>query len=186
MNIKGLIVIGAVTLTMLVIGFGSYFHYSNVGVDLEEGIDAQVAQNKNAYSTFSQTAIDQMNVANSYKSGLKEIIVASIEGRYGGPGQKSVPAVVNEKYPGAFDSKMFENINRVIEAGRRDFSAEQKKLISRVQVYKSNLRYQWSGMWLRYAGYPTIDLTQPQYNPIISEATGESFKTGVDKGIQFK
>ncbi len=181
---KGLIITGIVAIVLLAIGVGSYVSYSNKGVDFEQGIEAQVAQNKNSYSTFSQTAVESMGVAQEYKKALQDVIVGSIEGRYGQGGTKPVVQAVREAYP-TIDPQLFAQVQRVIESGRRDFSAEQKKLISKVQAYKSNLNYAWSGMWLRYAGYPNLDLSLPQYNPIISEATGESFKTGVDKGIKF-
>ncbi|MNV54769.1 hypothetical protein D3C71_1469780 [compost metagenome] len=80
---------------------------------------------------------------------------------------------------------MFRNVQLTIESGRRDFSAEQKLLISKVQGYRAAIRKPWSGMWLSFAGYPQIKLDEPKYNPVVSEGTRETFQTGTDKGIKF-
>ncbi len=179
------IAVGGVFLALIAFTVISYFSYANSGVDHEEGIRAQVSSNKAKYSEFTQTAVDQMAVADASKEALKEVIIGGIEGRYGGPGQKSVPAFVQENYPGQFDNSIFVRISQVIESGRRDFTVEQKQLIGRVQGYRSDLRKPWSKMWYTFAGFPEINLDEPQYNPIITAQTGESFNTGVDKGIQF-
>lgn len=179
------IIFGGIAILLAVFSVGTYLSYTNWAVDQEELIDAQVRQNQNAYSTFTQTAVDKMKVADAYKKGLQEIITAGIEGRYGGPGQKSIPMVVNEKYPGVFNETMFIDISRTIESGRRDFSQEQKLLISKVQGYRAELRKPWPKLWLASAGFPTIKLDEPKYNPVVTEATKETFQTGTDKGIQF-
>lgn len=178
-------IVGGLAIIMLVVGVGTYFSFANKGVDFEESIDAQVDQNQNKYSEFTQTAVESMGVAKQYQAAVKDVIVAGIEGRFGEGGSKSLVQAFNEAYPATLDPTLFNRVQQVIESGRRDFSAEQKMLISKVQGYKSALRKPWSGMWLEYAGYPTIDLTASKYNPVVSENTRETFKTGTDKGIQF-
>lgn len=179
-------VIGVLFLALVLVGVSSYFSYSSTGVDYEEGIDAQVRQNQNKYSEFTQTAIESMGVAKQYQAAVKDVITAGIEGRFGKDGSKSLVQAFNEAYPANFDPALFNKVQMVIESGRRDFSAEQKQLISKVQGYRSSLRKPWSGMWLKYAGYPTINLDDPKYNPVVSAATTETYKTGTDKGIQFQ
>jgi len=174
----------AAVLLIGVFAVSQYFSYSNSGVDHEEGIEAQVSTNAAKYSQFTQAAIESMGVANAYKDALKEVIVGSIEGRYGEGGVKPVAQAVREAYPN-IDPNLFNQVQRIIESGRRDFFNEQKLLIARVQGYRSDLRKPWSKFWYTQAGYPQIDLKAPQYNPILSAATQDTFRTGTDKGIQF-
>lgn len=171
---------------ILLVGFFAitYFNYSNWAVDQEELIDAQVRQNQNAYSTFTQTAVESMGVTKEYQKAVKDVITAGIEGRYGEGGAKPLALAVREAYPN-IDPAMFRNVQLTIESGRRDFSAEQKLLISKVQGYRASIRKPWSGMWLKSAGYPTINLEEAKYNPVVSEGTKETFSTGTDKGIKF-
>ena len=183
MKIVGIIA-GVVLLVALVFGVSTYFGYSNWAVDQEEMIDAQVRQNQNSYSTFTQTAVESMGVTKEYQKAVKDVITAGIEGRYGQQGAKPLALAVREAYP-TIDPAMFQRVQLTIESGRRDFSAEQKLLISKVQGYRSELRKAWPKIWLSAGNYPTINLNDPKYNPIVTGATRESFETGTDKGIQF-
>lgn len=181
---KALIIIAIVAILGLGIVGQQYYSFAGTGVDLEEDIDAQVSQNKNKYSEFSSSAVESMNVASAYKNALKDVITGALEGRYGEGGTKPLIQAVSEAYPN-IPQDLFLKVQTIIESGRKDFSAEQKKLISKVQVYKVALRKPWSGMFLKMAGYPTIDLTKPEYSPIISGQTKENFATGTDSGIKF-
>jgi hypothetical protein len=180
------LLVGTFIVLVLLVVFGtSYYGAAVDGVNFEEGIIAQVQQNKNKYSTFTQTAVEKMMVADKYKDALKEVMTAAIEGRYGKDGSKAAVQAMQERYPGQLDPSLYMQISAGIEAGRRDFSYDQTMLISKVQQYRSALKYPWSGMWLKKAGYPTIDLSKPEFNPIVSEQTDNNFKTGTDTGIKF-
>lgn len=183
-----IIAVGVVILVLLVGGISSYVSYANSGVNYTETIDEQVAANKIKYSEFTSSAVEQMQVADKYKDALKDLITAAIEGRYGENGSTAVVQAMNEKYPGELDNTLFLSVQDTIKAGRIEFAQEQKMLAAKVKSYRIALRSQWSGMWLAYAGYSVsepIDLSAPQYNPIINAATDESFKSGKDKGVKF-
>lgn len=158
---------------------------NDTAVTHEEAIDAQVQANMAKYSEFSSTAVESMGVATQYKKAVAEVISAGIEGRFGKDGSKSLVQAFSEAYPATLDPTLFNRVQLVIESGRRDFTAEQRMLISKVQSYKLDLRKGWSGMWMSAAGYPTIDLKDPKYNVVVSGATKQSFETGVDEGIKF-
>lgn len=182
-------VVGIIMSAILLVGIAfvgiNWFSYANKGVELEEGIRAQIEQNKNKYSEFTQTAVESMGVAKQYQGAVKDVIVAGIEGRFGPDGSKSLVQAFTEAYPATMDATLFTKVQQVIESGRRDFANEQKMLIGKVQVYRTALRQPWSKMWLEFAGFPTIDLSEPQYSPVVSGATRETFQTGTDQGISF-
>lgn len=183
MKNKGLIIGGAIIVAILVLLGGSYISAVNTGANHEVGIEAQYKSNQNQYSNFTQSAVENLGVADRYKEGFKEILIGGLEGRYGEDGAQGTLLAIQEAYPGAFDDKLYANVQRVIESGRTNFKAEQDQLIQKVAAYERDLRFFWSGFWLRTAGYPSVDLAQ--YKPVISGKTAETFNTGIDQGIQF-
>lgn len=179
----GKVAIGAV-LAVVILGaivlVSQYFSWSNTAVDYETKIDATVSTNKVEYNRFTRTVIESLGIANEYKKGLTEVITAGLQGRYADKGAGgSLATAIREAYP-SIPQDMFLTVQRQIEAGRQNFADEQNKLIDQVQRYKAATKRPWSGMWLRYAGFPTIDLNKPEYNPIVSAQTKESFETGED------
>lgn len=182
---KALIVLGLVGV-VLAGAFGLiYMNMYNLGVQHETSIEAQVSQNQNKYSEFTQTAVEQMGIAREYQGAVKDVLTAAIEGRFGEGGSNAMFQAFTEAYPAELDPRLYERVMQTVEAGRRDFSNEQKMLISKVQAYKLDLRSAWSGMWLGAAGFPNLDLADPQFNPVVTSQTRETFQTGTDEGIKF-
>lgn len=180
----GLILGGVIAVLALAFG-GMYVSYSNLGVRHEAGIEAQVSQNQNKYSEFTQTAVEQMGIAREYQGAVSKVIKEAIEGRFGENGSQALLQAFNEAYPANLDPDLYKKVMQTVEAGRRDFANEQKMLISKVQAYKIDLKSFWSGMWLKQAGYPMLDLSEPQFNPVVTGQTRDTFRTGTDEGIKF-
>lgn len=179
-------IIGAAIVAVFVLGLvGIYVSMANLGVRHEAGIEAQVSQNQNKYSEFTQTAVEQMGIAREYQGAVKDVIREAIQGRFGENGSQALLQAFNEAYPANLDPDLYKKVMQTVEAGRRDFANEQKMLISKVQAYKIDLKSVWSGMWLKQAGYPTLDLSEPQFNPVVTGQTRDTFRTGTDTGIKF-
>ena len=169
-----IIILGAIVLTT------SYFGWANTGVDYERDIRKMVSANEIEYNRFTRTVVESLGVANQYKKGLTEVIEAGLQGRYADKGAGgSLATAIKEAYP-TIPQDMFLTVQRQIEAGRMNFADEQRRLVDAVENYKGATQRPWSGMWLRYAGYPTINFDEPKYNPIVSSQTKESFTTGED------
>lgn len=183
--IIGIAFAGAILL-MLIVGVSSYLSAATYGATVEEAIDAEVRTNQTQYSQFTQTAIETLGVADKYAGKVSEVIEKAIQGRFGENGSQAMVQAFNEAYPASLNDGMYMKVMNIIEAGRRDFAAEQNQLTSKVQGYRTSLRTPWRGMWLAYAGFPTIDLKDPKYNPVISAKADKAFKTGVDEGLQLK
>lgn len=181
----GLVAFGLIIFATIGIFTISYFNYAGQGVTYEENIDAQVKANQAKYSEFTQTAVEQMGIAREQRDAVAKIIKDGIEGRFGPNGSTAMVQAFNEAYPAKFDGALYGKIMQTVEAGRRDFTAEQKMLISKVQAYRVALRKPWSSMWLKFAGFPVINLDDPMYSPVVSGQTRETYKTGIDAGIKF-
>ncbi len=181
-----LIVLGVIVAA--VVGIGgfvayNYNHYYSLGVTYENDIKAQQSQNQNVLSSLSLRVVEQMGVAKEYKQAVQDVIKQGIEGRFGPNGSGAMIQAFSEAYPATLSPDIYMKVQNSIESGRRDFEAEQKLLISKVQVYQNALDMLWSGFWLKLAGKPTINLAD--YRVIVSNHTQETYKTGVDTGIKF-
>jgi hypothetical protein len=71
-----------------------------------------------------------------------------------------------------------------MEAGRNKFENAQTKFIDTKRAYETNLGYLWKGMWLRTAGYPTINLDD--YKIVSSGHAKKAFETGIDEAIKLR
>jgi hypothetical protein len=72
----------------------------------------------------------------------------------------------------------------MIEAGRKDFEREQKKLIDLKRQYETMLETFPRGFILKFLGFPKVDLNT--FNIVTSEYSNDAFKSGVDKGIKLR
>ena len=157
---------------------GSYISSYNFGNKMDNQIEAQYQQMENVLSQYSQRIQEMVQVPTMYKDDLKEVVSASMQGRYGKDGSKAVFQFIKE-HNIAFDSSLYKSIMQNIEAGRKDFEFEQKKLIDLTAQYKIASGSFYNGFWLRMAGFPKIDLSK--YKPISNTYAAETFATGVEK-----
>lgn len=183
MNIGGYISIGAIVGVVMIAG-GSYMSAYNLGNRSEKVIQAQYEQNQNSLSAYSNKVMEAVQIPNLAKDNLKEVIQSAMQGRYGDQGSKAVFQSIKEAYPGTVDPALYTKIQIIIDSGRTDFAEEQKKLIDKVRVYRTNLDSLWTGTWLGIAGYPKINLED--YKIIKSDYANDSFKSGIDKGLKIK
>lgn len=187
---KNLLLAGVIGLGVLVVGVGvagiaTYVSYANKGVELESGITATYNSNRTSLAQYSLKVKEAMGVTDAYTTDFESIVTASMEGRYGEDGSQAVVSWIKENYPGQFDSQLYVQVQRIIEAGRNDFQNAQNILIDKCRVYENQRNYVWSGFWLRLAGYPkNIENLTKVCTPIDSEHSQKTFDTGVDTGIE--
>lgn len=170
------LVAALLTIVMVVVGA------MNEGNRLENNIIAQYEENKNSLSTLSNSVMEAAQVPEMAKNDLKEVVEAAMQGRYGDAGSKAYVQAITEAYPGQIDPSLYVRIQNMIESGRRDFSAEQKKLIEKTRIYKTRLGTVPGGMIMKLVGYPKINFKD--YEIVISDYTNDAFTTKRDKGIQ--
>lgn len=154
---------------------GSYTSAYNYGNTMDNKVQAQYQQMENVLAQYSQRIQELVQVPVMYKDDLKEVISATMQGRYGQDGNKAVFSFIKEHSQG-FDSSLYKTVSQSIEAGRKDFEFENKKLIDLTTEYKISIGTLYTGFWMRVAGFPKIDLTQ--YKPISNTYAAETFKAG--------
>lgn len=164
--------------TLILVGAlvaGSYTSAYNYGNRMDNKIQAQYQQSENVLAQYSQKIQEMTQVPAMYRDDLKEVISATMQGRYGKDGSKALFTFIKE-HNHEFDSSLYKSLQQNIEAGRADFAFENEKLIDIVAEYKTTLGTLYTGFWMRVAGFPKIDLTQ--FKPISNTYASETFKAG--------
>ena len=183
---KGLItalsVIG-IFVVLILISVGSYIGNYNYGNEAEKSLTAQYKDNQNVLSNYYNKVQELVQVNDMYKDGLKEVVTAAIQGRYGEDGAKASWQWIKEHNP-TLDSTLYVKLTQVIEAGRDEFKNSQTLLLDKKRAYETNLGYFWKGTWLRLAGYPKINLDEIKI--VVSGKTTEVFETGKEEPLKLK
>jgi hypothetical protein len=167
----------AIILAIIAIIFGSYVDAFNYGNRMDNTIDAQYKQTENVLAQYSQRIQELVQVPTMYKDDLKEVVSATMQGRYGADGSKAVFQFIKE-HNISFDSNLYKTLQQNIEAGRKDFEFENKKLIDMVNEYKIAIGSFYRGFWIHLAGFPKIDFEK--FKPITNTYAKETFEKGVE------
>ena len=78
------------------------------------------------------------------------------------------------------DPSMYKQIQQVIEAGRNDFQAGQTRQIDLRRAYETALGSFWQGMWMRFAGYPKLKLSD--FDIVSTDRADTAFKNKKEDG----
>lgn len=177
-----LIVLGVVAALVftLATSFVSAWNYGNLA---EKMLKATLDDNKNIRANYALKVQEAAQIPGMYKDALTEVVTSALSARYGEDGSKAVFQWIKEQNPNV-DPAVYIKVQQIVEAGRNEFQAAQTRLIDQRRGYETNLGYFWKGLWLRIAGYPTIDFAD--YQPVITEETAQAFKTHRDTPIQLK
>lgn len=172
-------VIALIIVTVAVSYIGAY----NYGARAENDIKAQYENMENILAQYSLKVSEAAQVPGMYKDDMKEVMTSVMTARMGEDGSKAMFQWFQEHNVN-LDASVYKQIQQIIEAGRDKFENAQTKFIDTKRGYQTQLDYFWSGMWLRIAGYPKIDLSK--YEIISSGHAREAFDTKVDKGLQLR
>jgi hypothetical protein len=177
-----LISLGIIGLIILlcVISFVSNYNYGNVA---EKSLVATYSNMENILAQYSLKVMEAGSVPEMYKDDMKDVMTSVMTARQGEGGSKAAFQWFKEHQIN-IDASLYGKIQTIIEAGRNKFQNAQTQFIDAKRSYETNLGFLWKGMWLRIAGYPTIDLSE--YAIISSGHAKEAFKTKVDKAIKIR
>lgn len=189
MNTTARVAIGisGVIVTILILAFGSYMSAASNGNKSENMIEAVWEDNENVLSTMYQTITEMAQVPTMAKNDIKDIIETALTARYGEDGSKATWQWIKEQNP-SVDPGLYTKLSQTIEAKRNEFKIAQTKLIDVKRQYKNELGGPWSGIWLRLAGYPTLNVGYPRgsaddYSIVTTDKANAAFETKRDSGI---
>lgn len=185
---KAAIIVGGSILALLLlavvaIGAGSYISAQNYGVSAEKQIEAQWTQNKNVLAQYGQKIQEAAQIPAMQRDDVAKVLLGTMGARYGKEGSQASMQWIKEQNP-TLDSKVYITLQQIIEAGRDEFKNSQAKLIDEKRAYETNLGFFWSGMWLRIAGYPKVDLAK--FNVVTTDRAENAFITGKESPIQLR
>jgi hypothetical protein len=181
---KTAIAIGGVLLVIVLVLAGSYISNYNYGNAAEKTIVAEYTNMENILGQYSLKVKEAVQVPEMKTDDLSRVMREAMTGRYGPDGSKAAFQWIQENYPGQVSDALYTQIQQIMEAGRNKFENAQTKFIDTKRAYETNLGYFWKGMWLRIAGYPTINLDD--YKIITSSHAQQAFQSGVDQPIQLR
>ena len=180
----GTIVAGVVAASiagMAAIGVASYISAYNTGNRLEQNIKATYENNRNILAQYGNKIAEAAQVPAMQRDDLTAVVTAALEGRYGEDGSRAVFQWIQEQNP-QIDSTVYIQLQRMIEAGRNEFTDAQTKLTDQKRVYETALGSFWQGTWMSFAGYPKIDLEE--YKIVSTSRADNAFETGIEEPIK--
>lgn len=156
-------------------------------VRVENNITTAYDESKNVHSNYVLRIQEMAQVPKMATKQLAELVKASNEGRYGADGSKAVFQFLKEQNPNIPDS-LFTNIQKEMVGGRLDFQSKITRVIDNKKVAYNMLDDTIGGFILKdILGMPRrnigYDGGKDDYPVIMSESSVETFKTGVDKGV---
>lgn len=159
----------------------------NSFVRVENNITTSYDESKNVHSNYVLRIQEMAQVPKMATKQLAELVKASNEGRYGADGSKAVFQFLKEQNPNIPDS-LFTNIQKEMVGGRLDFQSKITRVIDNKKVAYNMLDDTVGGFILKdILGMPRrnigYDGGKDDYPVIMSESSVETFKTGVDKGV---
>ena len=132
-------------------------------------------------SIFNQIKSQGLSVE-KYGDMVTKAINAAIEGRYGKNGSQAAMQWIQENNP-TIDSKVFEKLQVVIEAGYNKFEEAQRTKIDKIRVYDNTLDSFFTGFVAKsIMGFPK-KVTADMRKTITSAETSEMMKTKEMKTI---
>lgn len=183
-----IIISTAVALFLGLFLFSNYIKYQEIGVKSENELETMYQSNQNHLGQLSLKVKEALGVAKLNNAELNKLVTDAVRGRYGNEGESANQLMlwVQENYPGMYDPSLMLNVQQAILAGRTDFQAKQDMLLDRRRVYENLTQVFWSGLWLKFAGFPRENFNWKRYDPVLAEGTAEIFEQKVDKGFEIQ
>lgn len=148
---------------------------SNNEIRLRNRFDAVSNENRIIYDNVWKTISQQAQVTDQYKEGFKEVWANIMSGKDTNSRSSALQVFVNRINP-KFDSDLYKKLMNTIEAQRKEFLSNQKKLIS-VKQEHDNMRTTFPNS-LVCGNRPELVLTL-----ITSSNTEEIFEHGKEDNI---
>lgn len=186
------IAIGIISFIIVVLLFGALYA-TNLYNEAKRGENKIIGANENrvsVLSVYSAKISDMVKLTEVSKRQLQEVVTQQLQARYGKDGSTAVFQWLKENNI-PVDQEMHKQILRNMEAGRNDFEAAQKVLISAKQAQYDMLNTLPDGYVLRnWMGFPKLkygyDGSADDYAVIKSDYSKKVFETKIDNGLDIQ
>jgi hypothetical protein len=174
----GLVAVGFFGLIALT-GFSSYVSAYNYGNTAENQLKAVQTDNRNILAQYGQKVQETAQVPAMYRDDLTKVLATDLGGRYGKNGSSATFQFLKEHNVN-LDPKLYQQIQQIIESGRDNFENGQRHQIDVRRQYETQLGTFWGGMWLKFAGYPKINLAD--FDIVSTGRADDAFKNHREDG----
>jgi len=162
------------------------FSVRNGFVRIENQIATTYEDAKAMNSQYTLKIREMAQIPKMATNQLSELVEKTLSSRYGEDGSKALFQFIQEQNP-SISPELYTNIQKTIAGGRSDFEAKMKMLNDSKRVAYNQLDTQPSGFILEFMGMPRKNIgyngAKDDYPVIMSEDAQETFRTGVDKGV---
>ncbi|MDF2534013.1 MAG: hypothetical protein K0R18_170 [Bacillales bacterium] len=157
------------------IAAGTILSSRNTAVTLENKVKAQYASNQASYDGMWKTFVEMTQVTDLQAKQMKEVYTGLISGRYQDP--NLLFKMVKEDNP-KLDTTVYTKIQQAIEAGRKGFTNDQKKVLDIVREYNTYIQH-------HFIMAAITGRTQLDENKYIttSDRTKDAFNSGKDGAV---
>lgn len=162
------------------------FSVRNGFVRIENQIATAYEDAKAMNSQYTLKIREMAQIPKMATNQLSELVEKTLSSRYGEEGSKALFQFIQEQNP-SISPELYTNIQKTIAGGRSDFEAKMRMLNDSKRVAYNQLDTQPSGFILEFMGMPRKNIgyngSKDDYPVIMSEDAQETFRTGVDKGV---
>ncbi len=172
---KGLLVAALIMGALILVCGGIGISTSNSEVRLRNEAEAQQENLKVVFDATWKIISQKAGVSEKYADDFKDIYPKLMEGRYGDEHGGAMMSWITEHNP-EFDTSLYQDLMRSIEAERTKFAREQKVLLDIVREH-NNVRETLPGS-IFVGSRPEIEVKL-----VTSAKTDEAFSSGQENDI---
>jgi hypothetical protein len=182
-GVIGLIV--GVVAVLVVVGslVSAYFSAWTLANELENALGTTYDNNRNILAQYGQKVKEAAQVPSMQAEDLQKVFSGALGARYGSDGSKATMQWIKEQNPN-LDQRTYIQLQRIIEAGRNEFQANQTKMLDKKRVYTTHLGSPWTGFWMKVAGYPKINLKDIVI--VSTERADDAFRTKREEELKIR
>ena len=182
MSVQSRVLVALIVVAMIIglVSCQTMMSFNNACVELETSIKSQYDKNQAVYDTAWKSIKETASVADAHSDKLKEIVVASVQGRYAND-QGVLFKAISESNGATLPIDLYGKVQQVVESSRQQFLANQVELVSKKQTYEQHLSTFPNTVYAGYLGFPRIKLDD--YGIMTSERTDGAFKSKKDEAV---
>lgn len=179
-----MIVIGVVLGGIAAIALTLFLMFQSVydnAIEYEAQIQRLNSESEAVLSSVTIKVQTAAGITGTYANDLKDIVQASMEGRYGEHGSQAVMQWIQEQNP-TVDSSLYLKVQNIVDGGQSEFLISQKRKLEVCTNYETIRGYFVRGSFLRMIGFPKKGIDD-LCKVISDELTRQAFETGLQKPL---
>jgi len=142
----------------------SYVAASNYAAMTEAMLKESLNNSRKIVQDAENDIFKLVDVNEDNRNDISKVIILSVEGHYGTDGAKALFLLLNDKKM-VKSLKNYDTISQKIDEYRIKLAKSIGNMVEIRKNYVSSLNSVWRGFWLRFAGFPNVDLDE--YDPVV-------------------